>query len=76
MAEPTEISIRICGRREPSAECSEIGCRRTATGKCTEPLKGKRAGQTCGRALCDECGGPKTICPPHQRRADSQTRVA
>lgn len=68
MAERTEVSIHICGRRPASAECSELGCRNPATSACTVALKGRKEGQTCGRQLCAKCGGQQMICPPHQRQ--------
>lgn len=54
-------------------QCSVPLCRKTRTQHCTFELSGKKTGQICGAAICDEHGEDDgddpsmRSCPSHQR---------
>ena len=55
--------------------CTAFGCKNLATVVCVFPLRGRHAGKTCERALCDKCAAANIgICPPHARLAVKQKR--
>jgi hypothetical protein len=59
------VTVFMCRRRSDRKDCT--GCGREAATRCTFPLRGKAAGKTCDRLLCEKCAGPSDLCPPHQR---------
>ncbi len=42
----------ICSRGQRAKPCGVAHCTRPSVALCDFPLKGKKAGQTCDRALC------------------------
>ncbi len=61
-----------CNRGYDTPSCSSCGGK--ATKQCDFPLKGKKAGQSCDRPLCDRCATRydekepgKDFCPVHAR---------
>ena len=59
------ISVFICTRGSARKRCK---CGRFADRPCTFPLKGRKAGQTCGQPLCSHCFttvGSLELCPVH-----------
>lgn len=69
-----------CQRGGRAAPCSVVGCTRPSVALCDFPLGGRKAGQTCHRALCESHRktqlprpGVKSVlpgdsidyCPPH-----------
>lgn len=61
--------IILCDRGGQSKRCSVCG--RKATKLCDFPLRGKLAGKTCDKDLCDKCavsvGHSVDYCPAHAR---------
>lgn len=57
-------------RKKKCVECQHFG----ATRLCDWKLKGKKAGQTCDRSLCDKCSSQpapdKDLCGAHARLWD------
>lgn len=49
----TTVTICMRGKRPKKAAC--VACGKPATRLCDYPLRGKRAGKTCDRPLCDQC---------------------
>jgi len=47
-----EVVGIVCGRGRPRRLCK---CGRNSTKLCDYPLRGRRAGQTCDRPLCEKC---------------------
>lgn len=67
-------SVFICGghSRRPCVECG-----RQTVGACGFELRGRRQGDTCGRALCDECAAQTGgMCVPHAIGAAKTKREA
>lgn len=65
------VCRRVADRR--ADRCSECG--RAAGKSCQFPLRGPKAGQTCGAHLCERCSvliGHAELCPPHARYANSE----
>ncbi len=56
MADEEPIMFIACRRGSGTrrVDCDEPGCTREHTHLCDFPLKGRKAGQTCDRKLCDE----------------------
>jgi len=65
------VAIVSRGGRRPA--CEVVGCRGRADFQCDYPLKGKKAGKTCDRHLCERCrisqGGDRDYCPQHEAMA-------
>lgn len=63
------ITIITCRRSALRVRCSIEGCIREHTKLCDFPLKGRKAGKTCDKKLCDEhatkVGPDRDCCPAH-----------
>lgn len=61
----------VCHRREPARPCAFCGAPTRTL--CDFPLRGKRAGATCNKRVCEKCatviGKDRDLCPPHARMA-------
>ena len=62
-------SVFVCGRdRAYPSSCSTPGCAGRVRATCDFELGGRKAGQTCDRALCYDCcrsRGGKDLCAAH-----------
>lgn len=58
-------TLFICGPKPPG--CTAPSCNRPTATTCAFKLSGSKAGQPCGRALCDGHGKAR-LCPAHQRQ--------
>ena len=56
------MQIFNCGRGDDRKYCK---CGRAAVGSCAFPLRGKKAGQTCGVFLCERCTRENNRCLAH-----------
>jgi hypothetical protein len=65
-----DVVVFVCGA--PKERCSTLACRNIATSSCTFELRGRKAGEKCGRALCVDCN-KEGLCVPHKRFTDSQS---
>lgn len=68
------VQVISCTRGRRSRRCEEPACRDGGPFRCTYPLAGDKAGQTCNRRCCARHArrvGPEQYhCPPHQRHTD------
>ncbi len=60
--------------------CAESPCSRLARSKCEWPLIGRKAGQTCSRALCVDHAQrdrteEQTLCPAHMRQREKDDAI-
>jgi hypothetical protein len=63
-----DLTVFECGK--PVPRCAEPACGERATEPCQFELRGKRAGERCGRLLCPRCAhrcGSVVLCGPHSR---------
>jgi hypothetical protein len=69
MVEREPVTIITCRRGQRRAHCEVDGCIREHTKLCDFPLKGRKAGQTCDRKMCDShaagVGPDRDYCIPH-----------
>lgn len=63
--------VIVCSRgaRPSKARCSVPDCPHPATKLCDYPLRGRKAGKTCDRKLCEQhattMGPDRDYCPAH-----------
>jgi hypothetical protein len=55
-------------RAEPVPTCEVCKVHPQAIA-CRFELRGARAGQTCGRKICQRCARGTVLCPPHAKVA-------
>ncbi len=72
------VTVFSCTRGAEGPRCVCEGCGRRSIHSCGYQLGGRKAGQSCGRALCGSHGtefptvgptGTARFCPPHARMA-------
>lgn len=73
---PNDVQIFVCRRGEgPTPAPVYCPCGMKATKACAFELRGPKAGQRCGKPLCQRCGlaaGAQErggLCAPHARLA-------
>jgi hypothetical protein len=68
------VTIFSCRRRRDAGDCTEPGCLTAPVASCAFVLRGKKAGELCGRKICGPHGGAgePPCCGPHQRVSAKQ----
>jgi hypothetical protein len=63
-----KVTVFTCGA--PRIDCETPGCHERAITACAFELGGRKAGQTCGRRMCEGCMvvfATRGMCAPHAR---------